>query len=93
MRTHLGTLFTGPLEDQITLVQKRGVLFRTVTLEAYIILQATRPDGPREVDVQRIGKIRDHVNWKRVKKLSERLPPSLRKRFREFEKALKEGQR
>ena len=61
-RTYLGPLFEGPLGDQLTLVRKGSLLFRTITLEAYIILQATRPDGPREVDIQRISRIHGHID-------------------------------
>ena len=44
-----------------------------MSLEAYAVLQATRPDGPRDVDLARFVLVFDEVDWGRAGRLAERL--------------------
>ena len=50
-----------------------GVFYWTLSLEAYSVLQATRPDGPRDVDLARFVLVFDEVDWGRAGRLAERL--------------------
>ena len=46
--------------------------YRTLSLEAYAVIQANRREGIRELDVLRFRQIRDKVDWEKVLRLGER---------------------
>ena len=72
-RTHLGKISETPLFEEVRHVEREGVFYWTLSLEAYAVLQATRPDGPRDVDVARFVLVFDKVDWRRAEWLAERL--------------------
>ncbi|MGC9171166.1 MAG: hypothetical protein ACP5HD_10585 [Thermoproteus sp.] len=72
-RTHLGKISEGPLLREVRLVERDGVGYWTLSLEAYAVLQAARPDGPRDVDVARFALVADRVDWGRARRLAEEL--------------------
>ena len=72
-RTHLGKISETALFREVVPVSRDGVDYWTLTLEAYAVLQATRPDGPREVDVARFKLVKDKVDWGRAREIAEAL--------------------
>jgi hypothetical protein len=72
-RTHLGKISETPLFEEVRHVEREGVFYWTLSLEAYAVLQATRPDGPRDVDLARFVLVFDEVDWGRAGRLAERL--------------------
>jgi hypothetical protein len=54
-RTHLGKISETPLFEEVRHVEREGVFYWTLSLEAYAVLQATRPDGPSRLSPLRFG--------------------------------------
>ncbi len=68
--THLGDpAFIFP--EEIVQVKRWGINFLSLTLEAYVLLEATRSEGLRAVAVERLRRV--EVDWSRVKELARRL--------------------
>jgi len=62
---------------------KRGcVEYWTLSLETYAVLQATRPDGPRDVDVARL--VKDRVDWERARRVASELGGGLEINLKPF---------
>ena len=72
-RTHLGKISETPLFNEVVLVKRDCVENWTLSLEAYAVLQATRPDGPRDVDVARFRLVKDRVDWERARRVASEL--------------------
>lgn len=72
-KSHLGRISETPLLREVVLVNRDGVDYWALSLEAYAVLQATRPDGPRDVDLARFRLVRDRVDWGRAMDLAEAL--------------------
>ncbi|MGB9704159.1 MAG: hypothetical protein ACPL3C_01825, partial [Pyrobaculum sp.] len=81
-RTHLGRISETPLFNEVVLVKRDCVEYWTLSLEAYAVLQATRPDGPRDVDVARFRLVRDRVDWERARRIASGL--GVRDKFEAF---------
>jgi len=54
-RTHLGKISETPLFEEVRHVEREGVFYWTLSLEAYAVLQTTRPDGPSRLSPLRFG--------------------------------------
>jgi hypothetical protein len=65
-RLRLGRISFSPLVNEILHVNIDDFNCITLTPEAYVLLQATRPGGFRVVDVERFRRVRDRVDWGRV---------------------------
>ncbi|MEM4423101.1 MAG: nucleotidyltransferase [Pyrobaculum sp.] len=72
-KTHLGRISETPLFREVVFVNRDGVDYWALSLEAYAVLQATRPDGPRDVDLARFRLVRDRMDWGRAMNLAEAL--------------------
>ena len=81
-RTHLGKISETPLFNEVVLVRRDCVEYRTPSLEAYAVLLATRPDGPRDVDVARFRLVKDRVDWERAWRVASGL--GVRDKFETF---------
>ncbi len=81
-RTHLGRISETPLFNEVVLVKRDCVEYWTLSLEAYAVLQATRPDGPRDVDVARFRLVKDRVDWERARGVASGL--GVRDKFEAF---------
>ncbi len=81
-RTHLGKISETPLFNEVVLVKRDCVEYWTLSLEAYAVLQATRPDGPRDVDVARFRLVKDRVDWERARRVASEL--GVRDKFETF---------
>ena len=71
-RVHLGD----PLKlfpNDVVWVERDGVEYWTLTLEAYAVLEATRPNAVREVGVERFATLYDRVDWDRAETLAASL--------------------
>jgi hypothetical protein len=79
-RTHLGKISETSLFNEVVLVKRDCVEYWTLSLEAYAVLQATRPDGPRDVDVARL--VKDRVDWERARRVASEL--GVRDKFETF---------
>jgi len=64
----------------VVLVKRDCVEYWTLSLKAYAVLQATRPDGPRDVDVARL--VKDRVDWERAWRVASGL--GVRDKFETF---------
>lgn len=82
LKTHLGRITQTPLFREVVGLEREGVFYWTLSLEAYAVLQATRPDGPRAVDVARFQIIADKVDWDRAEVLAEEL--GVLNKFKQF---------
>jgi hypothetical protein len=72
-RTHLGKISGTPLMNEVIFVERGGKRYWSLSLEAYAVLQATRPEGIRRVDIDRFAAVEDRIDWERAFKLAEML--------------------
>jgi hypothetical protein len=57
-----GKISETPLFEEVRHVEREGVFYWTLSLEAYAVLHATRPDGHRDVDLARFVLVFDEVD-------------------------------
>jgi len=70
--THLGDPLA-VFPDELVQVERGGVVYWTLTAEAYAVLTATKPGGPRAVDVARLAEVSHLVDWRRAEGVADRL--------------------
>jgi len=54
-RTHLGKISETPLFEEVKHVEREGVFYWMLSLEAFAVLQAARPDGPSRLSPLRFS--------------------------------------
>lgn len=81
-KTHLGRITQPPLFREVVGLEREGIFYWTLSLEAYAVLQATRPDGPRSVDVARFQLVADKVDWEKAEVMAEEL--GVLSKFKQF---------
>lgn len=81
-RTHLGAFTGSVLGDYLIHVERDGVAYTSISPELYAVLQATRPEGVRGVDVERFRLVKDNINWREAASIAEEL--GVAREFRVF---------
>ncbi len=85
-RTHLGKISGSPLFDEVIVVERDGNRYWALSLEAYAVLTASRPEGWSVIDIERFKDMGENINWDRAESLSRSL--SMQDRFRRFREAV-----